>query len=388
LSGSEETQSEDGEDEGTLRFLTSETEGWQDAGGDFSAQFQSGLARILTSRYLAVLSGLGTSRYIKDGSGQEVAPTMADLWAAVKEVNQERFDDILQKIGWDTDCENVELLLSHCQMEQELRPDDELKDFIEAGEKAIAKSCNFITADTDLGVHEVFLRKVARRSTKLPRAQIFTTNYDLAFETAAALMGFAVIDGFTASSPPRFSPVVFDRDQARRDASDAAEPIDWVPNVVQLHKLHGSIDWATANGDVQRGDPTDQPLIVYPRSSKFEVSYQQPFLELMSRFQAALRRSGTGLIVAASGFEDRHVAEPFLAAIRGNVGINVVVLSRSLENHSNPVTAILKNMISDGDRRIMLIAGSFHRVVQAIPDLVAPTEEEIHEKRVRAADGA
>jgi SIR2-like domain len=371
-----------------LRFLTSESSGWQDADGDSQSQFKAVFSRVLTSRHLLVLSGLGTSRCIHDSNGEAVAPTMDDLWSAVKEANEKTFDAILEQIGWDGKSQNVELLLSRCQMEQELRPDDALAAFIKAGEKAIATSCNFIAPETDLDIHELFLRKVARRSTKLPRAQIFTTNYDLAFEMAAARIGFAVIDGFTASYPARFDPVTFDRDQARRDPSDTGDPIDWVPNVMQLHKLHGSIDWSAVDGAVQRGKPGDKPVIVYPRASKFEVSYQQPFLELMSRFQTALRRSGTGIIVAGSGFEDRHVAEPFLAAVRGNVGANVVVLSRSLETKDNRVTGVLKKLIGGGDRRLSLVAGSFQDFVQALPDLVASTEEEAHEKRIFASENA
>lgn len=370
----------------TLRFITSESSGWQDAGGDSQNQFKGVFSRVLTSRHLLVLSGLGTSRCIHGDDGGLIAPTMADLWTAVKEANEARFDSVLGRVGWDGKPENVELLLSRCQMEHELRPDEELGDFIAAGEKAIAASCNFVAPNTDLDVHELFLRKVARRSTKLPRAQIFTTNYDLAFEMAAARIGFAVIDGFSASFPARFDPVTFDRDQARRDSSDAGEPIDWVPNVVQLHKLHGSIDWSAVDGAVQRGEPGDKPVLVYPRSSKFEVSYQQPFLELMSRFQTALRRAGTGIIVAGSGFEDRHVAEPFLAAVRGNVGLNVVVLSRSLETKDNRVTDVLKKLVEGGDRRLALVAGTFHDFVQALPDLVASTEEEAHARRVLATD--
>jgi hypothetical protein len=273
-------------------------------------------------------------------------------------------------------------------MEQELRPNTKLANFIAAGEKAIAQSCDFIGEDSSLDVHELFLRKIARRSTKLPRAQIFTTNYDLAFETAASRMGFAVIDGFTSSVPARFDPGAFDRDQASRDAANPSEPVDWVPNVLQLHKLHGSIDWTSDGSAVTRGSVSDRPVIVYPRSSKFEASYQQPFLEMMSRFQAALRRPGTGLIVAGFGFADRHITEPFMAAIRGNVGINIIVLSRSLEKQNNKVTSTIKSLISQGDRRLVLVAGSFPDGVEVMPDLVASTEEEIHQMRLTDAENA
>lgn len=372
-------------EQSSLRFLTAESEGWQEQGAN-PQLFNSLFARVLTSRHLLVLSGLGTSRCITVEDGNPLAPTMADLWMAVKAANAASFTEVLASIGWDTSSENVELLLSRCAMEKELRPSDQLDKFIVAGEKAIAKACNFITPETDLGLHELFLRKIARRSTKLPRAQIFTTNYDLAFETAAARIGFAVIDGFSAAAPSQFDPVVFDRDLASRDLSDPGKPIDWVPNVLQLHKLHGSIDWLDANGAVQRSIPGDRPVIIYPRSNKFEASYQPPFLELMSRYQAGLRREGTGLIVAGSGFEDRHLAEPFLAAVRGNIGINIVVASRSLEKKKDRVTAFLKKLIASGDRRIALIAASFEQLVPALPDLVAPTEGEIHGDRMGKAE--
>lgn len=368
-----------------IRFLTSDSDGWQDHDLEEGSHLGSSFSRILTSRHLLVLSGLGTSRCVEDPPGNPVAPTMSDLWNSVALADPDGFEEAKQRVNWDDDSRNVELLLSRCQMEQELRPAAQLQAFIQAGEKAIATSCDFVKEGTDLEIHELFLRKIARRSTKLPRAQIFTTNYDLAFETAAARIGFAVIDGFTASTPPRFDPVVFDRDQARRDASDPSEPVDWVPNVLQLHKLHGSIDWAAVSGSIQRVPATDSPVIVYPRASKFEVSYQQPFLELMSRFQSALRRPGTGLIVAGCGFEDRHVAEPFLAAIRGNVGLNILVVSRSLEDGDGEVVSLLKGLIAKGDRRLALVASSFEDMVQALPDLVATTEEEAHSKRLSAA---
>ena len=263
---------------------------------------------------------------------------MADLWDAVRSTNEARFASVLEKVAWpEGSPNNVELLLSRCQMQQELRPETELYEFIQAGEEAIADACDFIHERTDLASHEMFLRKVARRSTKLPRTQIFTTNYDLAFEVAAARLGFAVIDGFTSSSPALFDPIVFERDFARREPTGAMEPIDWVPNVVQLHKLHGSIDWLAVAGKVRRGSPSKRPAIVYPRSSKFEVSYQQPFLELMGRFQAMLRRSGTGLLVTGSGFEDRHLAEPFMAAIRGNVGVSAI--SSLAASRTNPMVS-------------------------------------------------
>ena len=156
-----------------LQFLTSESEGWQGINADHKADFDAFFTQVFTSRNLAVLSGLGTSRCIKSSGGEVLAPTMADLWVAVESANEKRFNKVLKQINWKSNVKNVELLLSHCQMQQELRPDAELATFIEKGEEAIATSCNFIDDNSDLGIHESFLRKVARRSTKLPRTRIF-----------------------------------------------------------------------------------------------------------------------------------------------------------------------------------------------------------------------
>ena len=80
--------------------------------------------------------------------------------------------------------------------------------------------------------------------------------------------------------------------------------------------------------------------------------------------------------------------EPFMAALRGNVGINIIVLSRSLEKGDNKVTGVMKSLIKQGDRRLALVAGTFPDGVEVMPDLVASTEEEIHDKRLSAAENA
>jgi hypothetical protein len=369
----------------SARFLSADHPDWEDLNGDNAAALAPFLSQLLTSRNLALLAGLGTSLHLegRDGRG---GPTMKGLWDAVKGANQERFDAVLKAVSWEQEGEDVELLLSRCQMRHEIEPDDELKDFIEAGEEAIARACDFIEPDTDLGTHEAFLRRIARRSTKLPRTQLYTTNYDLAYESAAARIGFAVIDGFSASAPARFDPAAFDRDHARRSADDPNAPIDWLPNVVQLHKLHGSIDWSAAGEEIHRAGVSDRPVIIYPRSTKFEVSYRQPFLELMSRFQSALRRPDTGLIIAGSGLSDPHISQPLMAAVRGNVGLNLLVTSSALEQKTEGPVSDLVKLIKQGDRRIALLATTFEEAVPILPDLVAEMEEEKHAERVSKLD--
>src|SRR5690606_5835295 len=134
---------------------------------------------------------------------------------------------------------SIELLLSRCHLAQMLNPDETVQDFIEFAEHTIAEQCRFVKPDTDLHLYEAFLRKVARRSTRLPRLRIFTTNYDLCFEEAAARTGFTLIDGFSRYSPQQFDANYFRYDLVTRDGLE----FEFVQNVAQLYKLHGSVDW-------------------------------------------------------------------------------------------------------------------------------------------------
>ena len=165
-------------------------------------------------------------------------------------------------------------------------------------------------------------------------------------------------------------------------------PVDWIPNVIQLHKLHGSVDWTQdESGAVVRDPDAKRPLIIYPRASKFEISYQQPFLELMGRFQTALRRPETGLMVIGSGFGDAHVSQPLMAAVAANVRMTAVVIAPDLEESENPHIKRMRDLIAAGDRRLALLDARFEESVPLMPDLVAPTEAEKHEVRLAESGG-
>lgn len=319
---------------------------------------------------------------------------MADLWDLAKaEVGDEEWAHALNAVGWASPPEDaegasdahqvdIELFLSRCQMAVTLTGDDRLRDFVKASEKVIVEACQFVTPDTPLPVHEDFLRRVARRPTRLPRTQLFTTNYDLAFETAASSTGFAVIDGFSHAAPQRFDSAFFDVDLAVRDKERAATAVDWMPNVVRLIKLHGSVDWAATDSGVVRDASPAQPLIVYPRDTKFEVSYQQPFLELMGRFQGALRQPDTALLIVGCGLNDRHLTEPILAAIRANVRMSVMAVAPGLKQSENATVSAMGEFIERKDRRLALLDATFEDLVQVLPELVPETEAEQHGLRV------
>ena len=136
------------------------------------------LSDLLLSPNLLVLCGLGTSLCLRDGKAQRVAPTVQDLWVEIsKDVS---FSAVLKQISLPADQPDIEHLLSVCQLWLAVSPSDELKDFVRRAEKTLVEKCRFVQPELSLDRHEAFLRKVGRRSTRLPRMKLFTTNYDRA----------------------------------------------------------------------------------------------------------------------------------------------------------------------------------------------------------------
>lgn len=334
------------------------------------------LRSFLGSPNVAILSGLGTSLCIRSASGATLAPTMADLWASITELP--RFDDIIKLTEYDPNETDFERFLSRCQLREQLKHDVVLSEFIRSAETLVLTRCRFVEPATKLPTHELFLRKIARRSVRHQRARIFTTNYDLAFETAAARSGFIVIDGFSHSNPQRFDGGYFAYDVVRR--SEEMETPELVENVFHLYKLHGSVDWNRVDNGVEKNVTAENAVIVYPRDSKYQMSYEQPFLEMLVRFQLALRQPNTSLLIAGFGFRDAHIVQPVLSALRSNVGLRLLLVDPEAETSKS--FEVLRQLIHQGDVRVAMVGGTFESLAAMLPDALQASEEEEHAKRM------
>jgi hypothetical protein len=366
---------------------------------------------------LVVLTGLGTSLHVNaewsaDGraavSGKKIAPTMPDLWKKavaqsganfVKVINLTKFPQVNPNLEG-----NIEALLSYCKIGAEFNEGNNkalINKFITETEEIIRNEVNFLAEDDDVEVHSELLRKIARRSNRKIRAKIFTTNYDLCFEYAARYGRYIAIDGFSHTSPQVFDSIYYSYDIVKREA--ISDNHDFISNVFHLYKLHGSIDWEknTTTNEIQRVTGTKNPVLVYPRNTKYELAFEQPYIEMMSAFQTAIRQPETALLVIGFGFNDNHLAEPILSAIRSNLNLKVVICDPSLAPKPDPDTtkdwvgSAEKNphlkkiayLISKGDARMSLINGTFQDLVPELPDIAALTDLEQHMDRIRQLRG-
>lgn len=130
-------------------------------------------------------------------------------------------------------------------------------------------------------------------------------------------------------------------------------------------------------------------MLIYPSATKYQLSYQQPYLEFMSRFQIALRQPDVGLILVGFGFNDDHINAPIEAALRSNIGLRAVVVTPGARDEDR-ATSIkwIEDLIQRGDRRLSMFTGTFADLVRCLPGNPGFEEREAHVELVsKGQDG-
>ena len=288
---------------------------------------------------LVVLSGAGTSV----GFG---GMTMKQLWGEVQvELTPAIFESLCKAIGYiqpdiifteleDKD-KDLEKLLSRANIAREFvkvhngTPID-IGALVAKAEKVIREKCNIVAQKE--APHEIFLNKITNRKLKDPRAKLFTLNYDTLFEQAAVQGGFTIIDGFSFSSPRTLNGRYFDYDIIHRENSRIKEEESYVSKVFHLYKPHGSVNWEY-NKDSEKiilKENTDCPVMIFPKDSKYENSYEQPFFEMMSRFQQNLRKENVLLICVGFSFGDKHIVTAIKEAVVQNTSFRLLIINRTI----------------------------------------------------------
>jgi hypothetical protein len=369
---------------------------------------ESFLIAGLNATNLMLLTGAGSSFCIQNPADTKLtsktAPGLGDLWTAVQDfAGREEFSKVIGIIPGGKDIRDIEKLLTQCKLYVALFGDSsgngkDVAIFIRKAESAILARVDFVDERTDLTAHQSMLRKMARRGVRKPRTKVFSTNYDLAFEYAARSLRFVVVDGFSHAAPPVYDRANFGLDIVRREGAKDAP--DYYENVVQLYKLHGSIDWRRTSADIVRGRGSEgEPVLIFPRDSKYQEAFHPPYLDMMSAFQTALREPDTTLFVAGFSFNDSHLAQPVLAALESNMSFKMLVCDPAFlpdeaikENPilvaagGEPANSFHKRLLrlaDAGDQRIALVHGRFEDLSMVLPDLVAETERERHAQRLR-----
>lgn len=324
---------------------------------------------------LLLLSGAGSSM---DAGGL----SMEQLWKNVEKQFQKNgvdgFKLIREKVNYKSDKQDLEALLS--QIDGYSRFNDEKDVVIDAETisletirdtifEIIKTNCN-IRKPTGIYAHKVFLEKLLQRKQTNPRIKIFTLNYDLLFENAATDVNAVIIDGFSYTFPRTFSGRFFDYDIVQRENSKLQEEDNFIQRVFHLHKLHGSLNWERINGEIIINENAKKPLMVYPREAKYEDSYEQPFFEMMARFQRSLRiNNDTLLICIGYSFNDKHINAALEEALNQNPSFRLAVIDPTFDNDG--ASESLKNVINvaKDSERIIMISEKFSDFSKYFPEI-------------------
>ena len=219
--------------------------------------------------------------------------------------------------------------------------------------------------------HKKFLEKLLQRKLTNPRVKVFTLNYDLLFEYAANEVNAIVIDGFSFTAPRTFSGRFFDYDIVQREDSKLKEEDNFIQRVFHLHKLHGSLNWEkdSTGNKVRIVDSPKKPLMVYPREAKYEDSYEQPFFEMMARFQRNLRiNNDTLLICIGYSFNDKHINAAIEEALNQNPGFRLAVIDPGFNNSNTGSLVEIKKVALESER-IIMIAETFADFAEHFPEI-------------------
>lgn len=347
------------------------------------------LLSSLQMQHVVVLAGSGTSL------GPVKGPSMWTLWdycvnadpgiSATARTFSTVAKKVITEIGYDVtiEKENIEALLSRCEAYIQVKSSLDVEGFITASKKVILEKCSeFIDlADANqLAAHRTFLHRLSRRRARDSRLKIFTTNYDLCFETAAGRQGLVVLDGFSFTQPRQFDPRFFLYDIVSRPTTGdkVGTPLE---GVFHIYKLHGSVNWSRKSDNEIEVEPKPTPdsaCLIYPAKGKYQQSYVQPHLELVSQYFSALREPNTCLIVAGFGFNDDHLSEPILAAVRTNPHLRLIIVNPSADDltarpkERNKFWEALFSLAKQGDD-VWLINAYFGDFAEMIPDLKSLT---------------
>jgi hypothetical protein len=161
--------------------------------------------------------------------------------------------------------------------------------------------------------------------------EIFTTNYDLLFESAFENARTPYFDGFSGAHAPFFDPVTV--------ASDDL-PSRWA----KLWKLHGSLGWKLEKDVVVRSGGYDSNELVYPDHLKYDLTQKQPYASLFERLKQFLLSPDTLLLTTGFSFRDAHICDVIQDGLAMNANAAVFAFQFLSLDAEEPVRRLAVNL--------------------------------------------
>ena len=167
--------------------------------------------------------------------------------------------------------------------------------------------------------HEALIKKLLQRPNNLKRVNLFTTNYDMAFDYALDNLGVQYINGFMGVHNRCFRPEVYDYDIYYPGQSVTGR-VHRAEKVIKYYKIHGSLSWMSTTPTVSNtygikeiplSDTFElkdnNELMIYPCVSKKSFTLDLPYSELFRQFSQAINQPQSVLFCIGYSFYDEHI---------------------------------------------------------------------------------
>lgn len=230
--------------------------------------------------------------------------------------------------------------------------------------------------------HEYFTKKVLQRSLNLKRANIFTTNYDLAFDNAFDRLGVNYINGFSGFHKRYFKPETFEYD-IFFPGSTTQGKVQRIEKVLRYFKIHGSLTWVSRDPSAScvygieelpmeliRKNGDYNSLMIYPTTLKKSYTLDYPYSELFRQFSTSIAQPQSILITFGYSFSDEHINDLIYQALTIPSFTLIIVDFKGTDG-----SAEVKRLMELNDPRIIIMQGTqlgdFPFFVEYImPDLI------------------
>lgn len=141
---------------------------------------------------------------------------------------------------------------------------------------------------------------------------VVSTNYDKILEYVWGYYGLSFTDGFDQHELSEF-------DESRFKDKD----------IINLMKVHGSLDWFDVEHDVRKitTDFGYDPVMIPPGKNKYRTTHKSPYRELMQKSDDAIKKASSFLVVGF-GFNDEHITP--LVSKKTKAGTPIVVVTMNV----------------------------------------------------------
>ena len=328
------------------------------------------IKKYLSLENVSFLTGAGTSFHLG-------APVIRDIPEGLKAVCK---DAIEKYFGIDANPPYEELFnsLQAAKLLAGNKGDDtaEIESTIKAMQKWLFENCN--TQNTEIHslyrsddklkankyhYHETFIKKILQRPNNLKRANLFTTNYDMAFDYALDNLGIHYINGFMGVHNRCFRPEVYDYDLYYPGQSVTGK-VHRAEKVIKYYKIHGSLSWVSTEStfsntygikEVPLGSEYNceegQAIMIYPCVSKKTFTLDLPYSELFRHFAQAITQPQSVLFCIGYSFNDEHINDIIYQAL----SIPSFTLIIANYSPSADATSNIGKLKALGDKRIIVL---------------------------------